>query len=545
MRSPPKLRPLAAALGALFAGPFDAWAQEKTADSAVAPEVRVTAEPIIDDFRATTTDDFRLPGDIKNIPQSVTIIPESLMRSEGATTLRDVLRNQPGMVFSAGEGGQYGDNFTMRGFSGRNDIFLDSTRDLGQYRRDVFNLEAVEVLKGPSSMIFGRGSTGAVVNQISKRPMMQDYNLLTGSIGTDDYWRGTADLNKPLSDSAAFRLNLMGEYSESSRESVWDRRWGVAPSVQLRLNPDASLYISYLGLFQDYTPDYGLPYLQTANGQLGKPVPVDYSSFYGTTADRTSEDANIVTAWLDYRLGANVTLRNATRFSNIDTDISATAPRFVGLVTVDSNLNTVSLNRQSQERTVTNEVFYNQTDLRINFNTGSVKHEALVGAEFGVEKEHIVRYTRTRPMITPTTPDTIFTPNPYLAGNQVGPRVASTADNGNVSTELTSLALLAQDFVSLTDQWKVLGGLRWDDVDADYSSATGTRPQFDRHDSAWSVRAGVVFQPTPTQMYYAYYGTSWNPSAEYLTLTAATEQLDPEENETFEVGARWMSCLRA
>ncbi len=234
-----------------------------------------------------------------------------------------------------------------------------------------------------------------------------------------------------------------------------------------------------------------------------------------------------------------MTLRNATRFSNIETDISATAPRFVGIVTVNSNLNNVSLNRQSQERTVTNEVFYNQTDLRINFNTGSLKHEVLLGAEFGVEKEHIVRYTRSRPMITPTTPDTIFAPNPYLAESQVGLRVASTADNGNVDTELNSLALLAQDFLSITDQWKVLGGLRWDDVDSEYTSTTGTAPHFERNDQAWSVRAGLVFQPTATQMYYGYYGTSFNPSAEFLTLSAATQQLDPEENETFELGARW------
>src|ERR1041385_9078587 len=155
----------------------------------------------------------KFPEPLKDTPQSITIVPEKLLEEQAGTTLRDALRNVPGIAVAAGEGGgSQGDSFTLRGFNARNDMYIDGVRDSGSYFRDSFNFESVEVLKGPSSTFFGRGSTGGIINQVSKAPRLDaNYSgILSGGMG--QFWRGTMDVNQPLTQvlpNAALRLNLM------------------------------------------------------------------------------------------------------------------------------------------------------------------------------------------------------------------------------------------------------------------------------------------------------------------------------------------------
>ena len=197
-------------------------------------------------YRGGVTEVGKMPQAPRDIPQSLTIIPESLMQDRGSATLQDALSNAVGITFAAGEGGRIGDNFALRGFSINGDLYLDGIRDVAQYTRDVFNLEQIDVLRGPSSMLFGRGSTGGVVNQVSKQPYIIDQYRASMTYGSYDYKRGTADLNKVVADNTAIRLNAMWHDAESFRgEGPEYSRWGIAPAFRWGIGTQTEIALSY------------------------------------------------------------------------------------------------------------------------------------------------------------------------------------------------------------------------------------------------------------------------------------------------------------
>jgi catecholate siderophore receptor len=231
------------------------------------------------------------------IPQTVNVVPNAVLEQQGTTTLRDALRNVAGISLAAGEGGAQGDNLTIRGFTARNDLFIDGMRDFGSYYRDPFNTEEVEVLQGPSSVTFGRGSTGGIVNQASKTPSLNEFLSVDLQFGTDATRRATVDTNVPLPKlgfGAAFRLNAMGDIGDvAGRDIAENRRLGIAPSLVLGLGTPTRLTFTYFHQNEDDIPDYGLPWL--FNG----PAPVDRSNYYGLKNAnflRTYDDMPIICA---------------------------------------------------------------------------------------------------------------------------------------------------------------------------------------------------------------------------------------------------------
>jgi catecholate siderophore receptor len=198
------------------------------------------------EIRATSPTLFKMPEPLQNTPQSINVVPLELMRQQGVFSLRDSLRNVSGVTLNAGEGGIQGDNLTIRGYSARNDLYLDGVRDWGSDSRDVFNLEAVEVLKGPSSTMFGRGSTGGLVNEVSKTPLRIPLYEVQATAGAPALWRATADINQPFDGGAALRLNLMVQDNDvAGRDEVHTMRWGIAPSFAIGLGGPTRLTFSY------------------------------------------------------------------------------------------------------------------------------------------------------------------------------------------------------------------------------------------------------------------------------------------------------------
>jgi len=236
---------------------------------------------------------------LRDIPQTIAIIPKETIQAQGATTLRDVLRNVPGITFQAGEGGGGlpGDSFTMRGFSASNDLFIDGVRDAGGYSRDAFNLEQVEVAKGPSSSIAGRGATGGAINQVTKSPGLQPAGTASVGVGGADYRRATLDVNQPFgvpTIGAAFRLNAMWtDTGVPGRDVVENRSWAVAPSVAAGLGSPTQLVLKFQHLTQNNVPDYGLPWGSSPGfptGAFRSTPPIDQALSTGcaTTITRTS-----------------------------------------------------------------------------------------------------------------------------------------------------------------------------------------------------------------------------------------------------------------
>jgi catecholate siderophore receptor len=459
-------------------------------------------------------------------PQTVTVISKEVMEEQGATTLRDVLKNVPGLTITAGEGGNpAGDNLTLRGFSARNDIFIDGVRDISPQSRDPFNLEQVDVVKGPGSVYTGRGSTGGSINLLNKTPGLKRGFGGTLDFGSDATRRATADINLPVGDTIGFRLNMLAHHSGvAGRDVVEFDRWGVAPSLTLGLGKPTRLTVSYYKLKQDNISDYGIPWVPVTNNALvefrDRPAPVPRNTFYGLR-DRDFENLNsdLVTLKFEHDFNDALSLRNQLRYANSSRDSIATPPRF-------ANNNSTAINRELRSWQTEDKVWDNQTDLVARFNTGSVEHALVTGADF--TRENNVRHTRTGPnMLT-----TLFNPNPddvYTGTITTSPIVGDVTAN--------SQAVYLFDTAKLGKKWELNGGLRWDRFDAEGITTTGT--PVSRVDKMLSTRLGAVFKPLPQGAIYASYGTSLNPSLEGLSYNTANTVIDPEKTYTIEAGSKW------
>ena len=465
-------------------------------------------------------------------PQSITVIPRQVLEDQGATTLRDGLRNVAGISLAAGEGGAQGDNLTIRGFTARNDIFLDGMRDFGSYYRDPFNLEQVEVLRGPSSVTFGRGTTGGVVNQAYKYP--QSGRFISGSVnfGSDLTRRITADINEPLSGlskGSAFRLNLMGHDSKvAGRDIAEARRFGIAPSLSLGLGGSTRFTLGYYHQTANDIPDYGIPWL--FNG----PAPVNRENYYGfknTNFLRT--DADIGTARLEHDFNATFSLRNQVRYAHYRRDAQITEARVPANVTLTTPLEFITVTRNQIAVSSLETLFANQLDLTARIGSGFVKHVLVAGIEAARETSSPRRFTFTGvPGTSLLHPDT---EQPFAGASTVTSRVRTAA---------VSFGAYVLETLKLGRKWDLMGGVRWDRFDASFAQSIAPISAFSRVDRMTSWRGAIVYKPKPNGSIYFDYGTSFNPSAESLSLAASTANLPPERNRTFEFGSKWDAFKR-
>lgn len=490
-----------------------------------------------------------------DVPQTITVIPRSVMDQQGATTLRDVLRNTPGITFQAGEGGTAsGDQMTIRGFDARNDIAVDGIRDAGTFTRDAFNLEQVEVAKGPSSTQSGRGSTGANVNLVSKTPKLESFRAGTLGVGTDDYRRATVDINEDLSSRStipgtAVRLNAMAQESGvAGRDIVENKQWAVAPSLAFGLGTPTRATLSYLHAEQDNIPDYGIPWVPVIAGtttgvtpSLGTPggqPNVDQSNWYGLVERDYEKIINdSVTGTVERDLGANTTLRNTTRYARTERDSVITAPRFV----VTGGVVQPLVRRNDEKfRDQVDDISANATNLRTTFDTGPVAHTLSTGLD--LSRETSLAYTRVQ---TPddALPTSAFDPDPYQ------PYTAVISRNGAFTdVEAETVGLYVFDTAEITDWLELTGGVRFDHFEADVrddrraqttGTGAGTYSRIRTNDDMVSWKGGVVFKPRPNGSIFIGRGTSFNPSAEGLAVTPANAKVDPEKSESTEIGTKW------
>jgi catecholate siderophore receptor len=506
------------------------------------PDVVVKGEQPAPENKPEALQSPRYTEPLRDVPQTITVVPRAVMEQQNATTLRDVLRNVPGISFQAGEGGvPAGDNLSIRGFTARTDLFVDNVRDFGGYSRDPFNVEQVEVAKGPSSSYAGRGSTGGSINMVSKRPTIDPFYAGSFGVGTEDYKRLTLDVNQPIEkspiDGTALRLNAMwNEAGVAGRDVVNNERWGIAPSVTFGLGTPTRVTLSYFHLEQDNIPDYGIPWVPAnTNAFLGrysdKPAPVDYDTFYGLKSkDFETTRTDIPSALLEHDINESFTLRNLTRYGRNDRDSVVTAPRFA-----NANANQI-INRQNQSRDHVDTIFANQTDFTSRFDTWRLNHTLVTTLEYAHETS--VNHSRTGAV----SQTTLFNPNTDAVYS------GDIRRNGiRAEAESDSVAVSVFDTIKFGEHWQAQGGVRFDHFTTDFRSITNGRPRMDdlsREDNEVSWRAGLVYKPVKQGSIYVAYGTSFNPSAEGLTLSAGPTaannfNTDPEESRTFEVGTKW------
>ena len=509
-------------VGLLVASSSPVFAQATDKDDVKMPGVDVRGQRT-NGYKVDESTNPKLPESLQDTPQSITVVPLEVMREQAAFSLRDALRNVTGVSIAAGEGGgAQGDNLTLRGFSARNDIFVDGIRDFGQYTRDTFNLESVEVLKGPSAVMFGRGSTGGAINQVSKSPSLQPGRTFSLTSGYGPTVRGTVDVNQPLGDTSALRLNLLGYYNDVvDRDEIWLSRFGIAPAYTVGLGTPTQFSAYFYYTHDEGTPDYGFPYV------FGTVPDVPRGNNYGlANQDFERDDVYILTLRLDHAFSDAIKMRNALRVAYYHRE-AAVSPPANPVVPAGTPLSLITVTRGHTERDEHDSNFTEQTDFTFRFDTWGLKHTLIAGLEFSYEISDVTRWGFTN---IPTT--NLILPDPLR------PTDMGRTTNFRGRTEAFNFGAYFVDEIAITQWLKIMGGLRFDHFDTSFENKF-LRQEFSQINNEFSPRAALVVQPTPQQTYYFSYGTSFNPSAEGLALAINTTSAEPEKNVSYEVGAKW------
>ncbi len=513
-------------------------------DTADIPEVLVEADAAVYNVERLQSPKFTEP--LRDIPQTITVIPKTIIEERGAFSLRDVLKNTPGISMQAGEGGGglSGDNLSLRGFSTRSDFYLDGARDYGSYNRDPFNTEQVEVVKGPSSTNSGRGATGGSINMATKMAGLQNSNLETLTVGTDNLYRGTVDVNQSFNDHSAFRLNGMYHSSDTpGRDIVDQERWGIAGSLAFGLGTDTRLTLNYQHLTEDNIPDFGLPWvpvnaanpaLQDSNGADPK---INYDNFYGrSTVDFEDVTNDMFTIILDHDFTDKIKLRNLTRFSRTYRFNAITAPRFANAASGNNTLNQ-QINRQVQVRKMINEVWSNQTNISAEFRTGALQHSLVGGFELAFERQ----LNANAALADPNAITDVFDPDPNASPASM-PHLPGYAE-----AHADTISVYLFDTISIGKHWEISGGIRYDHIESDFNGPVTAAPArgqltFARQDDLVNYKAGLVYKPVEHGSIYFGYGTSSNISTDGnvgLALNNNAANQPPEENKSYELGTKW------
>ena len=473
-------------------------------------------------------------------PRTINVISEQLIEDRGATSLQDVLRTTPGVTLGSGEGGTpVGDRPFIRGYEASTDIFVDGVRDYSRGSHETFNLESVEITKGPSSAYTGRGGTGGSINLQTKTPKLDRFFEASAGYGTDGQWRLTSDGNIDFSDTGAFRLNLMKMCGEvPGRDGVTIDRWGIAPSIAFGLGTPTRVTLSYSHIENNDMPDLGVPFRNAANPDRTTPPSVDRDNFYGRhNVDFRENVFDVATAQLEHDINSNTTLRNTTRYGTTLNHYLMTRPSFDNCAAGDGPPCStegpgVQFTRSDRARWRSSESLVNQTDLFGSFNTGSLKHNYAIGMEFSKEDIH----NKSMDGLPGSDTDSLYNPNPgrhYRHNITHGPKQYA----GSIKTT----SIYALDTIELNDQFSVNLGLRYDNFRVNDTEDS-------RKDEFLNYQLGLVYKPAPNGSIYLSYATSSNPSGENLGQAggadgvasgAAIRDLDPERSRSWELGTKW------
>ncbi len=508
----------------------------------------------------------KFTADLLDTPKSVSIVSEKLIQQTGATSLQDALRMVPGITFGAGEGGNpTGDRPFIRGFDSQSNIFVDGLRDVGSQTREIFDLEQVEVVKGPSSAYGGRDSGGGSLNLVSKTPKLKNETSVSMGAGTDSYARGTVDSNYVLGDGIAARLNLMKHQSDiAGRDAANVDRWGIAPSIAFGLNSPAQLIVGHYHMETDDLPDAGgFPYSNpftsgpnVAKNGDGSPLVPDRNNYYGLKDrdfQRTRADISTLDASYDF---GDHKLRNIARLGNTSNDYLWTQPD-------DSKGNPNlygTLWRRTNARAVDLKNFTDQLSLTGSFTTGSLKHSYSTGVEYSDEKMTRGTYQMTPGTNNPLNGSTACpttgaatgynctdfnnpNPNDPWSANQIVYRSNKALD---VRQTTKTKSVYAFDTIEFNEQWSVNLGLRYDDYSTEQvTPVLGKAPTVFNNDNDFvNYQAGVVFKPVANGSIYLSYGTSSTPPGMdggdgSDGINAANADLKPQETKNLELGTKW------
>jgi len=530
--------------------------------------VKAKVETDQNSVRASTTTIGKGVQELRDIPQSVTVVTEKLMDDRRTETLKQVLHQTGGITFQAAEGGE--EDIRLRGFSlaTSGDIYVDSLRDPAFYDRDTFSYDRVELLRGSASMLFGRGSTGGVVNQVQKQAFLADANEVNFAFGSGDFLRFTGDFNIKTGDKSGLRINVM-ETNADNWGNKLDKQ-GLALNYRWGIGTNDEFYVAGYYLHNNNGINYGLPWLRVSSTQTTGANPsvmipgLDPKVYYGAASDYNAGGAAYATLGWTHRFADGGELKSALRQGRYDRDQRAGTIRFcqqttnatTGVVsnpdcpTTAQGLDTVNastrLVRGANNKVQDMGTTYAQSDYSNSFNWFGRKNEVLTGIDLA--HEQFAGYATVLPtgvVLDKNTPrTTLGTPDDGGGWVDESQRIKRQ----QAAFDAKALGLYGQDLVQVAENWKILGGLRYDYFKGSYQSfqtaasttvAPGTvTADRGRSDGLWSKRFGVLFQPTDTQSYHFSYGTSFNTSGDTYQYDPASTNTAPEASRNIELGAK-------
>lgn len=541
-------------------------------DPTTLPEVHVEGTSV-GQYKADKLASPKFTQSLQDTPQTIQIITSDLFNQQGATTLTEALRNSPGVgTFFVGENGNTttGDTLFMRGFDSSSSIFVDGVRDLGSVSRDVFNVEQIEVEKGPAGTDNGRSAPTGAINLVSKQAFARNATSASVSVGTDHQRRVTADWNQTLGATSAVRVNVMAQDNDViGRDEVNNKRWGIAPSFAFGLGTDTRYFLNLMYVKQDNVPDGGVPTIglpgysspDPGRPRIGLAPRVDSENFYGTRFDHDDVTAQMATFRFEHDFSDKLKLTNVARWGKNEQDYLLTA----FMVTATGATPTLTIpdinnpygwrvNRnlptfKDQEYTILTD----QLNLRADFNTGRVEHNLSTGVEIAREELKGWRYG-TRGAWTPAD---LYNPDPNGATG-----LAWFRSGAHTDTKTTTTSFYAFDTAHLTDALLLTGGIRFDRYDTDYlghlpCTANNSQPcngapvgtlttlRLNSKDTLFNWKLGAVYKVGDVASIYANYAVSQQPpGGATLELSPAANSAnnplyDPQKAKTFEVGSKW------
>jgi catecholate siderophore receptor len=516
-------------------------------------KVKAAAEPTgKESLRATTTTIGKGKQELRDIPQSVTVVTEKLIDDRNLDTLKDVLKNTSGITFLAAEGGE--EDIRLRGFSlqAAGDVFIDGMRDPAFYERDTFFLDRVELLRGSASLLFGRGSSGGAVNQVTKTPRLINENQLDVTLGSFNYKRAVGDFNLKTGESSALRLGAMATKADNDGSGNSLEKYGIAGAFRWGIGERDEFQVSAYHLDNQNGMNYGIPWIRrslTSSEQTL--VPIAPESYFGMASDRNEGHATQLSFSHVHRFSQNVELTTKLRGADYGRDQRAGTVRFAAAalqptgvaVSLDTFGPNTVLTRGTQLKMQDMQTVHAQSDLSAKFSALGVRHELLTGVDFAQEKKQVYAartaaqggVNLTKPTTTVGTPDD-------------GASIDEDARVLRTSSEYVSkgYGLYLQDMVQIAPAWKIVAGLRYDKLDGDYTTyaipntAAGpeTSTAYNMKVSEVSKRAGILYQPSEHMSFHLSGATSFNTSGDAYSLSATNVNIPPEQSINVELGAK-------
>ena len=515
---------------ALLAGTSPAIAADVAADAP--PKATEDGETIVvtgqrEEYGVKSTSTAtKTETDVKDIPQALTVISESQIEDQQLRSIADILYFVPGGTPATGEGNR--DQITLRGNNTTADFFIDGIRDDVQYFRDFYNVDRIEVLKGPNAMIFGRGGGGGIVNRVTKRSSLDSYRQLLASADSFGGFRLTGDLDQPLAETIGLRLNGMYEDGDSFRRHVDLRRYAVNPTLGILAGPNTRIDVAYEYLHDRRTADRGVPSLN------GKPLKGFDRTFFGDPDDSFAKaKVNIGTAAIQHELGESLTLRNRTLVGDYDKFYQNIYPN--GAVTAAGTVALAAYYDSTERRNL-----FNQTDLIWENRFGGIDQTLLFGFEVGRQKS---RQRRVNGFFQPSNSLSLVVPfdSPTVDAEVIfRPLNANGSATNFVRGKANIAALYVQDQIRLSPMFEIVAGLRFDRFELDITNLNNGA-KFERTDDLWSPRLGLIFKPRDNLSVYASYSRSFLPQSgdQFSGLDLTSEALKPERFDNYELGLKW------